>query len=433
MAYTFDIDNQPTLNELSASVRYAVQTRNRKGADEFCAFYEQFLRENPKFRTESPQFAGAYDVLYDQARWVALPHLAEENDVVQLFEQKVNALKLQPEGYDLKDLFRERLLITPLEQRNAFKARIRDALLRNKEQLTKPFPAMGSTVERAGTVSNWVTEYLSVVRDAKNDALLQARFFNEHPGFRTLLPDEQAVLKNIFGVLEMTRLDSTKVEGFEGSKLVELDGKLMEYDGGGFSEVGRDLMEELNKLPASYRPPTQKEKLRDRFNDPEPERLAIAASMEALRAEAGSNPQKLRELLARDLTVRTGQAKPNVPRAAAALRLYAAVHDFKTLLAERALNDLIRAFLEKEKRTVDLDSFKVFPQAPQFLKLFLQVVFEDALGLPEAEAARQALQVANVARERGDGALMDVAFYDEEDDAFHWTVPLRKPAAVTVR
>lgn len=430
MAYTFDIDNEDTLNELSGSVRYAVQTRNRKGADEFCAFYEQFLRENPKFRTESPKFAGAYDVLYDQARWVALPHLAEENDVVQLFEQKVNALKLQPEGYELKDLFRERLLITPLDQRNAFKARIRDALLRNKEEITKPFPAFGSNVERGGTVANWTTEYLSFIRNAKNDALLQARFFNEHAGFRALPPDEQTLLKNIFGALEMTRLDSTKVEGFEGSKLVEIDGKLMDYDNGTFSEVGKDLLEELNKLPASYRPPTQKEKLRDRFNDPEPERAAIAATMDALRTEAGSNPQKLRELLARDLTVRSGQAKPNVARTAAALRLYAAVHDFKTLLADRALNDVIRAYLEKEKRTVDLDSFKVFPQAPQFLKLFLQAVFEDALGLPEEEAARHALQVANVARERGDGSLMDVAFYDEEDEAFHWTVPLRKPTAV---
>ena len=430
MAYTFDIDNQATLDELSNSVRYAVQTRNRKGADEFCAFYEQFLRENVKFRTESPQYAGSYDVLYDQARWVALPHLAEENDVVQMFEQKVNALKLQPEGYELKDFFRERLLITPLEERNAFKARIRDALLRNKEQITKPFPAFGSNLERGGTVANWVTEYLSMVRDAKNDALLQARFFNEHPGFRTLPPDEKVLLKNIFGALEMTRLDSTKVEGFEGSKLVELDGKLMDYDNGSFSEVGRDFVDELNKLPASYRPPTQKEKLRDRFNDPEPERTAIAAAIDTLRAEAGSNPQKLREILARDLTVRSGQPKPNVARVTAALRLYAAVHDFKTLLAERALNDFIRAFLEKEKRTVDLDSFKVFPQAPQFLKLFLQVVFEDSLDMPEEQAARHALQVANIARERGDGTLMDVAFYDEDDEAFHWTVPVRKPVAV---
>lgn len=431
MAYTFDIDNQDTLNALSASVRYAVQTRNRKGTDEFCAFYERFLRENPTFRAESPQYAGAYDVLHDQARWVALPHLTEENEVVQMFERTVNALKLQTEGYDLKDFFRERLLLTPLDQRNAFKARIRDALLRNKEEVTKPFPAFGSNIERGGTVSNWVTEYLSMMRDAKNDALLQARFFNEHPGFRALPPEEQAVLKNVFGALEMTRLDSTKVEGFEGAKLVELDGKLMEYDNGGFSELGRDVAEELNKLPASYRPPTHKQTLRDRFNDPPQQLAALAAATDALRAEAGSQPQKLRELLARDLTVRTGQPKPAVARVAAALRLYAAVHDMKTLLADRALNDLIRLFLEKEKRAVDLDSFKVFPQAPQFLKLFLQVAFEDALGLPEAEAARHALQVANVARERGDGSLMDVAFYDEEDEAFHWTVPLRSSAAVT--
>lgn len=430
MAFSFDIDNEATLNELTSSVKYAVQTRNRKGADEFCAFYEQFLRENPKWRQEAPQFAGAYDVLYDMARWVALPHLADENDVVQLFEQKVNALKLQTEGYDLKDLFRERLLAAPLEQRNAFKARIRDAMLRNKEDVTKPFPAFGSNVERAGTLANWVTEYLAFVKNAKNDALLQARFYNEHPGFRALPPEEQALLKNLFGALEMTRLDSTKVEGFEGSKLVELDGKLMEYDNGAFSEVGRDLVDELNKLPASYRPPSQKEKLRTRFNDAPEEHVAIEAAMQALRAEAGSKPEKLREMLARGLNVRPGQPKPEAARIAAALRLYAAVHDFKTLLADRGLNDVIRAFLEKEKRTVDLDSFKVFPQAPQFLKLFLQVAFEDVLGMPEEDAARHALQVANVARERGDGSLMDVAFYDEEDEAFHWTVPLRKPAAV---
>ncbi len=429
MPYTYPLDRAETLDHITASLRRAVQEQDTVGADEFCEFYERFQKENPKFREEQPQLTGAYDVLFDQAHWLALPHLEDENDVIQLFETKINALKLLPPETSLRDLFRRRLLTVPLEERNAFKARVRDALLRDKEQITKPFAAFGSKLERGGTVANWVTEYLSMMRDAKNDALLQARFFNEHPTFRTLPADEQNILKELFATLEMTRTDSLKVDGYEGLKLVEVDGKLVEYDGGVFSDLGTEFQTLAEKLPAHYRTLSAQEKLRLRFADPPALAAALAAAMEQIRREAGSDPRKLRELVAQDLVNAQAKKKPPMERVAAALRLYASVFDFKTLLNERALNDAVRLFLEREKRTVDLDSFKVFPQAPQFLKLFLQVVFENMLGLPEGEAARQALQVANIARVRGDGTLMDVAFYDEDVDGFHWTVPLHKIAA----
>ena len=268
-----------------------------------------------------------------------------------------------------------------------------------------------------------------MMRDAKNDALLQARFYNEHPTFKTLAAEEQELLKSVLGVLEMTRTDSTKVEGYEGLKLVETDGKLVEYDGGTFAELGNEFQTLAAKMPPSYRPQSPQEKLRARFSDAEDFKSRMADLTAAIQKEAGSNPQKLRELIVRELVLPSGKQPASPERTIAALRLYASVHDFKTILNERALNDLLRAFLEREKRTVDLESFKVFPQAPQFLKLFLQVAFEDVLGLPEEEAARQALQTANIARVRGDASLMDVGYYDEDLDAFRWSVPLRKPVA----
>ncbi len=425
MAYTYPLNTPEALAQAKSGVEQALLANQVADADEFCLFYEIFLRENPTFALEQPDFAKEYDALYRKAQWVALPVLKDDKDVMDMFRTRLAVLKQMPD-FDLTLALRDHLLSFDVGARNEYKARIRDALTQNKETATPPFAAVANKLERQGTIGNWVTEYLSFMGSDVDEPLLQARFWTESD-FARQSAEDKAFLRRLFTVLEMTRKSSEEMAGYEGGRLVEGDGRLGEFSEGDIRDLGAD--EDLNRFTDALSKDVAQQTA-ERMKQAYVDTPAYAATLrEALGkiSDVAKDPPRLRQALVTALT--GGKKAPPREQVVAALRAYAAVGDMAELFSVRELSDVVRAYLEKEKRTVDLDTFKVFPGSPQFVKLFLQVLLQETLKLPEAEAAREALQVANILRRRGDESLMDVAVFDEVLGSFAWKSPLRRAAA----
>lgn len=425
MAYTYALNTPEALAQARAGVEQAVRANMVADADEFCLFYEIFLRENPTFALEQPDFAKEYDALYRQAQWVALPVLKDDKDVMDMFRTRLAVLKQLPD-FDLALALRDHLLAFDVGARNEYKARIRDALTQNKEAVTPPFAAVANKLERQGTVGNWVTEYLSFMGADVDEPLLQARFWTESD-FARQSAEDKAFLRRLFAVLEMTRKSSEEIAGYEGGRLVEGDGRLGEFSEGDIRDLDAD--EDLNRFADALSQDVARqtaERMKQAYVDAPAYAAGLREALGAISAVA-KDPPRLRQALVAALAA--GKKAPVREQVVAALRAYAAVGDMAELFSVRELSDVVRTYLEKEKRTVDLDTFKVFPGSPQFVKLFLQVLLQETLKLPEPDAAREALQVANILRRRGDESLMDVAVFDEGLGAFAWKSQLRRAAS----
>lgn len=422
MAYTVPIDTQDALDTFKAALTRAMNGYESAEADDFCMFYEGFLADNPTFPLEKPDMAAAYNDIYQKARWVALPLLADEKDVVSMFGSQMGWLKSLPD-FDLLDTLKDHMKGVDVRDRDARKNKIRDALVQNKEVITPPFVAVANKLQKKGTVGDWVSEYLSFMGPEVDNALLQARFAAE-TDFAKQKKDDQEFLRRLFSIVEYTRQSSQTNRGFEGGRLMDVDGSVVMYANGTLEDLDTEDVRAFRSGIKEQAMKSRQEALRTAFVDPPEYAAAVREAAARVEQESGGDAQKLQRAVVAAV-VGTGK-KPVREEVVGLLRAFAAKAELKQLLTERPILDLVRGFLEKEKRTVDLDTFKVFPGAPQFAGLLVQLIFQERLGLPEHDAAREALQLANILRKKGDQSLMEIAFFDDAQRVFAWKTPLRK-------
>lgn len=422
MAYTYPIDTEDAVATFRAAMERAVLSNDSRDADEFCLFYEMFLTDNPNFSLEKPEVAAQYNEIYQKSRWIALPRLQDEADILNMFRSQIGWLKSMPD-YDVRDVLRDHIMTIDVDQRDARKNKIRDALVQNKELVTGPFVALANKLQKKGTVGDWVSEYLSYMGPEMDNALLQARFTAESE-FSKQKPGDQAFLRRLFAVVESTRKSSITPKGFEGGRLLDVDGNIVVFSDGVLEDLDTEDLREFRAKIKEESLKSRQEALRQAFVDPPEYAAQVRDAAARVEAESGGDAQKLQRAVVAAV-VGSGK-KPVKEEVVGLLRVFAAKAELKLLLTERPILDLVRGFLEKEKRMVDLDTFKVFPGAPQFAGLLVQLIFQERLGLPEHDAAREALQLANILRKKGDQSLMDIAFFDDTERVFAWKTPLRK-------
>ncbi|OGL73998.1 hypothetical protein A3F28_01260 [Candidatus Uhrbacteria bacterium RIFCSPHIGHO2_12_FULL_57_11] len=414
------INTQEWYDRFSESFDRALTYNEQNEADSFCLFYELFKKDNPGFEAEEPEWATKYEKLYRKAQWVALPLLADDKDVIEMFRQHVEVLLEMPD-YELNERFRQRLLALSLPERDPFKAKIKDALIQNQERITDDFTTTVIRTAQKGTVGNWVREFQTFMGKDFTDALLLARFYTESKAFGSQTSEVKEFLKKLFDVVSRLNTSSATAAGFEADRLVDVNGELVEYVHGGTVE---DFDESLVALLKQIRPPeteeSKREKIKTRFADPPDVAKSIEPLIASLLETAGKDPAALRMAVTKAVVPPAG-GKPNRDQVVATLRALARSGNLFEILGDKKLQDLLNNYYEKGGRTQDAESLKVFPNAPEHIKSFVRFVFGELLTMDENEAARQALQIANILRKKGDDRLLDIAFYDESSGEFRWT------------
>lgn len=429
------LTTEDTYRRFFVALDNAIAFDDRDAADGFCETYEAFLKENPSFAKDEPEWFKKYEILYHKAMWVALPYLLDESDIVELFKNWPQLLREMTE-YNLEEAIRRRLRADPVEARDALRAKMRDALTQS--------PSVGPLVRA----------WLEFMGANSGDALLQARFWNENKLFASQPEDNKEYLKKLLTTFDYLRLSSMSDKGFEQERLYEMDGKLVNFSRGNVDDLDPEMLELTKKilaldsvsspsvggggagggsrsgtippppspLQAGGRKPDGPEtqtlnKLRTRFADPPVLASAIKQKMAAFEQVASADPKRIAQAVT-DAIVPPTSGKPSETDVTAALRAYARLARFEDVLHLPKLMDVVARYYESKGRKQDAQDVKTFPEAPKHLVNFLRATFEVVLGLSEDSSARHTLQIANILKRKGDDILMKAAVYDEAKDAF---------------
>lgn len=420
MPYSQPINSQEWYGRFVESLERAYTYNEQDEADSFCLFYELFKKDNPTFVKEQPEWAAKYEKLYRKAQWVALPLLIDENDVVDLFQNHVLVL-LELPGYDLDERLRERLISINIVERDKLKNKIKNALLQNKEKLSDNFTNTVTHLLEKGSVAGWTSEFQSFMGKDFKDALLLARFYTESKPYNTQKAEAKVLLKSLFMTVARLNTSSQTAAGFEEDKIVSIEGQLMSYrEGGDVEPFDDELVELVKRLHPPETEESRRKKIREKFADPPDVAKAVEPLVEELLKTSKGEPATLQGALVKAIVSPSGAGKPNATQVIAAVRAVATSGNLFEVLSDKKLQELLKNSYEKNRRTQDAESLKVFPNAPEHVKGFLRMVLEEILRMDENEAARQMLQIANLLRKRGDNRLMSAAFYDESAGRFLW-------------
>ena len=117
---------------------------------------------------------------------------------------------------------------------------------------------------------------------------------------------------------------------------------------------------------------------------------------------------------------RAVQAK-NLNRTIALLRLLTQEDELtKFLVEDKKLNTFLAATWQKQYGPELAEEFKKNPTDISFVRLFLQYILQQRLGLPSGDAARFGLQIGNIFVSLGKKEYNKMAYFDVKSKSFKW-------------
>lgn len=398
--WTKPLDNPATLEELKGAIAEYVEFDETEAADEIAQLMEKFWKDNPKFAVEEVTLQPVYEDLYWQAKWIGLS-FQPVREIPDLFEKRLNTAWQIP-SFDFSEKLRQKLVRMPIEERDALKREILQAL------------------ERSTVADPWVKEYLLSVGPPPTNTLKQSQFFSGNKKLLALPSGEQQRIRNLLNFVERLRQSSFTPEGFEeGGVNMIRGGKLVTLAGNQFEEVDEKIKKAVSVLLAPESPEVLKARILKIYAGDAAAMNRINAAAEEMVKKAGSEPRLIVEELKKLVTV--GSAKPDSERIAGTLLALARAGTLASILQKEAwASEMVAQFYKEKKRPSDVEQVKVFPTAPDHLSAFLQLALRERAGFSDAESARLALHIVNSSKEKKDNGLADIAYFDTSSGGFAW-------------
>jgi hypothetical protein len=171
--------------------------------------FKEFL--NLKFENET--LYNEWQDIYIKLKWVAFPYLKSQ-EVIKLFEENL-ATAFNIERYPLENFLEALFLTIPLlEDRDIYKQKLREAMLKNNQEITSQELLIDGKLKRP-TIGEWLNEYNKFVGLGKADKLKQVEFFNKNQNFQKLSPEEKEKIKRLIDLYERLKISSLEDEGTE--------------------------------------------------------------------------------------------------------------------------------------------------------------------------------------------------------------------------
>lgn len=399
--WTKPLDNPATLEELKGAIAEYIEFDESEAADEFAQLMEKFWKDNPKFAVEEAALQPVYENLYWQAKWIGL-QFQPVREIPDMFENRVNAA-WQISGFDFWEKLRQKLVRMRIEERDALKRKVLQAL------------------ERSVVAGQWVKEYLLFVGPPPTNTLKQSQYFSGNKKLLALSSEEQQRVRNLLNFVERLRLRSFTPEGFEeGGVNMIRGGKLVTLAGNQFEEVDEKIRKAVSVMLAPENPKDLQARVLKEYAGDAAVMGRINAIADELIKKAGAEPRLIVEALKKLLS--SGSAKPDSERIAGALFALAHTGALANMLQkEMWASEMVAQFYKEKKHPEGAEQVKVFPTAPDHLSAFLQFALREHAGFSDAESARLGLHLANLMKGKGDGSLAEITHFDTNADAFAWT------------
>lgn len=81
---------------------------------------------------------------------------------------------------------------------------------------------------------------------------------------------------------------------------------------------------------------------------------------------------------------------------------------------------LVSTALEQSQQPERARDFALYPDSPQYVQFFLELILQGKLHWPESDAARLGVRLANLMKRAGQTQYATIAYFDEGRGEFHW-------------
>ncbi|MFH1366966.1 MAG: hypothetical protein ABIH38_03175 [Patescibacteria group bacterium] len=429
----------------------------------FAANLTQAFKDYPSFVLDYPDIYEKVREMIVRASWVALS-LLKEDDVVEMFGKHLTAI-FSMSDYYLEDSFRARLLfIFPLDIRDEFKKRVKEALERNAEKLTqKDIEVNGRLLPP--TVGNWILAYRSILGNEVISLIKVTEYLFTDTNTKSLPPEDKKKVEQVIKFYEKLKLSSLTLEGLEEAIPIDDEGHQGNIIGGVFQPLKFDenkintIIAVREKALASLNLGGQKEESLSSFT-PTPvstkptvkeeegvkeDKLSETDSIrEKLNKTAAENEPLLKQISAEESNIVSASKgefeklknyffdayrdkEPNV--AAACLIILARTGELKNIISDPFVQEIfekeIFPILIKQKPGVDpkvlADNFRQNKEDSIYLKIFLKFVLSRIL--PEGDqSAYVAWQLENIFRALKQDSYLGLVYYNIGTSQVEWAM-----------
>lgn len=357
-----------------------------------------------------------------------------EEEAVQIFENGLG-YALADEDIDIQQRLRAMLLEIFVLEKDNVRDRLRAALERNNNQLSSTDLVVDDK-KIPGTIANWLKDYVQEKGAEIQNKLDIADYFTSGKNTKNLSQGDKVKLRQLLDIYEFLKLSSLTEFGLETPLIyIDIDGKLKILDDrqvtsfeglvGGekapLSEERKNRMSNKSFLPSEVEtliqsdPTELKQEVLAAYKGDPQQQKAIAKEIKNLDKKFGSSIEVLH-----DEFFSSVQQK-NVYRTIGALMLLTQKDDLLNFIAtDQKLNKFLAAIWEKQYGLELVNDFKINPTNVKYIKLFLQYVLEQRLGLNENDAARVGLQIGNAFAGIGKTSYNKMAYFDIQTKEFKW-------------
>ncbi|HEX9664223.1 MAG TPA: hypothetical protein VGA49_00160 [Patescibacteria group bacterium] len=452
------ITNQDLIGDLRNRLeKHIVFFNDEQEAGWFYRNIGQLVEETPRLKNNYPDINQAYQSMIIKAGFIGLPLLSAEN-ILDLMENNFTAIfEVQKinEFYSVWEKVKTKLVgIIQYEDRDVFKKKIRETLLRNKEKITaQKITVQGTEVEP--TIGSWLKDYNAALGLGPVNRVKQAEYLTDSKNIKNVSLEEKDKLKMLFNFYEKLKYSSMTPEGLEENVQAEIgrkpmvfrEGELIEaYDYNtlqglkGLVEAGlvpgvskvEDLhpafVEALQRGKKTQDKKTKeakivkqtKSELVDKLKFKPAEEDALQAKVLDLTQATKKDSSQLQKKLLIQINPPKAAQKPDKLEVLAILQILAETASLDRLLKDNKIQNLLISSLKSAGKNNLMEGLKVFPEAPEYLSHLLQFILKEKLGMDNNQSAIYGLRLTNLMKQAGKKMYSQLVYYDLETKQFAW-------------
>lgn len=370
-----------------------------------------------------------------------------DQEVAGILETEFAELLRNDDFLPVDELEAKLLTIVLHDERDEYRRKLREALRRNQETLTRGEIDFGDGRHTAGTIGNWIQYYNEQLGTEQVDTLRLTQFLTTSKEVAKTTEQERLLLKKLFALYEYLKLSSQTMFGLEENvPFIDDDGQMKVLKKGRIEVLDLDTVKQEvltakqflsggadtaqtvpsqsaasgipSSIPGTVRTPRAADDpivlLRRIYQGNPAVESQVQSRMQSLVTEVqGKTDVLIQKLLA-------GIEAKDVTTVRAALAILARNKRFGELLRTPGIHTVLESSLKPYGPRATAQAAKD-PESSVVVQLLLRAVLQDRLGLPEAEAARVAVVLANEYAQRGDERYVDLAYADTTSMTFRWS------------
>lgn len=223
-----------TFNLLQQEIDYAITNNEFRGAFESYNLVKDWLINKSGLVKNSPDYSQYYNYLM-KLKLLSFNYLSDINERIDLLKNYFGLI-FEMENFDfLEKIETELIAMSNLDERDAFKARTREALEKCDNLLIGRQKYSDQEIPRK--ISEWIKSFIANLGLDKFDNVRKVEYLNNNQAIKILDAKDKEKIRTLLDIYEKLKLSSKTPEGYENSVVMNMDGKTIVFNHGNIEEI----------------------------------------------------------------------------------------------------------------------------------------------------------------------------------------------------